>query len=103
MAGAGAGVAAHQDVPLQADHRGQHAGPRQPPPTRGGCQRTDETLSRAAASQMDKLPIGEGIKNVVNDQNQEINLLIIIKDESTEKGRSYVHKNVWYTLVDFTP
>ena len=38
VAGAGAGVAAHQDVPLQEDHRGQHAGPRQPPQTRGGCQ-----------------------------------------------------------------
>ena len=60
MAGAGADLAADQDVPLQEDLRHPDPRPREPPQARRGRHRVDEALARAAAPQMGQLPIREG-------------------------------------------
>ena len=60
MVGAGPGVAAHQDVPLQEDLSDPDPWTGQPAQAWGGHQRADEIVTRAASPQMGQLSAGEG-------------------------------------------
>ena len=60
MACAGPGVAAHQDVPVQADLHQQCARADQLADGRRGHSRPDEAVARTAAGQMGQPSAGEG-------------------------------------------
>ena len=60
VAGAGADMAADQDVPLQADHHQPGAGAGQPPAARGDARGPHEDVARGDSAEMGQPPAREG-------------------------------------------
>ena len=61
MAGSGPGLAADQDVPVQADHNHKCSGSDQPVDGGRGYRWLDETITWAIAAAMGQLPARQGL------------------------------------------